>query len=329
MIVNSNSLIIGVQDQKLFNRTYSIAIGAPNQTAAIQYANFSIPGKNNTVIPPSPLRIKFDIEKNLVGTPNNAKFELFNMSVNSRQGIKKGYIILLQAGYNGLIQTLFTGNVVPLGLKTERHGADTITKIECGDGESAIVMTNLDQSYPPGTDLFQVLQDISDEMGVDTNVDPDGTGVGIVVGIPNYTYGRGLTISGPVNRSLDKLLKPRGLRWSVQNGNLTIMPATGYDGKSAIVVSALTGMIGTPSNNDQYMEFASLLNPNIVPGALVQMISENTALNGFYKVMTAHYEGDTHDNQWQVKTQCIAMPNIIQKLPLVKQGKFSTGVIVA
>lgn len=328
MITNANSLIVGFQDQKLFKRSYALAIGAPNQTAAIQYANYSVQGKNNTVQPPSPLRIKFDIQKNLIGSPANAKFELFNMSVNSRQGIKKGYIMLLQAGYQGLVQTLFTGNVVPLGLKTERHGPDTITKIECGDGESAIVMTNLDQSYPPGTTLAQVLQDISDEMGVESNINPDGTGVGIVLGIPNDTFGRGITISGPVNRTLDKLLKPRGLRWSVQNGNLTIIPATGYDGKSAIVVSALTGMIGTPSNNDQYMEFTSLLNPNIAPGALVQMISENTALNGFYKVMNAHYEGDTHDNNWHVKTQCIPMPNVQQRLSNIKQGKYSTAVVV-
>src|SRR5271166_3515083 len=101
--------------QYLFKRSYSVQIGPPNQTTALQYGTIGTP--------PSPLRIRFEIEKNLFGTsPNHSKIDIFNLSIQTRQAIKKGYLIQLKAGYNGLIGTIFTGNV--FNTKSDREGPD-------------------------------------------------------------------------------------------------------------------------------------------------------------------------------------------------------------
>jgi hypothetical protein len=321
-LINAPSLVFNSQSQFLFGRCYSLSIGAPGQTAALQYANFNPPGQTQ---PLSALKIRFDIQKNLIGSPNKSKIEVFNFSQQTRQAIKVGWIVQLQVGYKNLVETIFIGNINPAGLKSDRNGADIITVMECGDGESSISTSVLNKTYPPGSTLAQILQDIAIAMNTTTATNPVGVGSGIAVGIPNVVYGRGKTISGACKDTLNTLLQPQGLRWSVQNGALDIIPAIAYNGDSAIVVSSATGMIGTPSKNDQYTEFSSLLNPKLVPGALVQLISENTALNGFYKVLTAHYEGDSHDSKWQVHCQCTEMSNV-QTLPVASGNNYTKAV---
>jgi hypothetical protein len=315
------------QPSALFGRSYSLAIGAPGQTAALQFSNFSVPDEGGILVTPSAIRLKFDISKNPIGTPNNSKFEIFNLSQASRQAIKKGYILELKAGYKGLVETIFTGNVRPDGIKSQRHGADISTNLECGDGESAIVLAKLDKSYPPGTSLIQILEDIAEQLGIEDPAQPDGVTAGTVLGIPPVIYGRGISIHGPCNVSLNKLLKPQGLHWSVQNGKLEIIPVGANKGASAILVSAETGMLGVPSFNGQYVEFQSLLNPKLVPNALVKVVSENNdpQINGFFKIQTSHFEGDTHDNHWGVKCQGIPQPNIQQKFTLNDGLNFSTS----
>lgn len=311
----------------LYNRSYSITVGTQlNSSTAKQYANFSrtIDG---TVVPASPIKVTFDIEKTNIGSPNKAKFEIYNVSSQTRNSIAQGVAVQFQAGYKGLVQTVFVGNVHPKGVKSERKGADIVTSFECGDGESAITTSVLNKAYAPGTTLAQILTDIGTAMSVTTSESPDGVTAGVSLGIPNVVYGKGISIHGACKDSLNKLLTPLNLSWSVQNFALTIIPKGSYNGASAIVVSKYTGLINTPSM-DQFLHFDSLLNPSLVPNAIVKLESDNTALNGFYKINKAHYVGDTHDNKWQVSCECVKMLNVTQNLPAAVGFNYAAGVEV-
>lgn len=290
----------------LFGRAYSLAIGKPNQTAALQYGNV---GKD-----PAPLRVKFDINKFSSGPSGRAKIEIYNLSQQSRQAIDQGQVVLLKAGYQKVFDQLFVGNIVPLGFESTRSGPDIITKIECGDGESSIIMARLDKSYPAGTSVLQILQDCAGAMHTEDSFNPQGTDSGIVFLPLNPVYNNGFVAKGPVSDTLTAILKPLGLEWSVQNGDLNVLPKTGHNGQTAIVISSATGMIGVPSGTKQLMKFTNLLNPKILPGSLIKLVSENSSLNGFYRVRNGHYEGDTHENKWQVECECLPMPNIVQNL---------------
>lgn len=304
--------------QYLFNRAYAVSLGPPNQVSALQYGTL---GLN-----PAPLRVRFDIDKNLFGaSPNHSKIELYNLSIESRQAIKKGYLVQLQAGYNNLIGTIFTGNVFKA--TSDRKGPDIITTLECLDGGSAITYARLDKSYPAGVTNFQILTDIATAMSITANYQPVSVNAGVALGIPRVTYNTGFVATGPCKDTLDKLCKPQGLEWSIQNGNLNIIPQSAYDGNSAQVVSIGTGMIGVPSTNDYFTQFTSLLNPKIVPGSLAQLISENASLNGYYKVRRSHYEGDSHDNKWQVACEATPQAGIVQNLPAAEGSNYNTAAI--
>lgn len=313
MTINNVSGLFG--PGPLFGRRYSIAIGAPNQTAALQYGTESNP--------PSPIRIKFDVDKPS-SSFSKAKIELYNLSTQSRQAIKKGYIVLIRAGYKGIVDQVFVGNVSPYGIGAKRNGPDIVTTLECGGGESAVVMSKLDKSYGAGTTILQILQDCATALHTENAINPEGINAGLAIGIPTVVFNKGFTARGPVSDTLDKILKPQGLEWSVQNGNLNIVPKTSYNGQQAIVVSSDTGMIGVPSLNEGFVKFSHLLNPKLIPGALINLKSENTALNGFYRIRRSHFDADSHDNKWGLDCECISMPNV---QPLANTNLLSLGGI--
>ncbi len=297
---------VNTNQKPLFGRVWSLALGSPSQ-------NF-----DSTTHDYTGLRVKFDIEKNTFGSSNKAKFEVFNLSTLSRQAIKKGYLLRWQAGYAGVLGTLFIGAVLPDGIKVRRDGQTIITELECGDGEAAITFKVYDHSYPSSTTLYQVFQDLAAALGV---------GIGNVIGIPAVTYSNGLAIEGKVSDTLNVLCKANGLKWYVLNGNLCITPIKGSNQAVAQVISKSTGMIGVPSTGGNFTRFTSLMNPLLVPDQLVKLVSENTALNGYYRINRAHYQGDTHDSQWQVECECIPFPNAGQQLPAAQGNSFNSAVI--
>lgn len=324
---SQSTFVFNPQQQYLFKRSYALAIGKPGTSASLQYANFAIPGVNGQLQPPSPLRIQFDIDKNGCGSSNKSKISVYNFSLQSRQTIKKGWVLRLQAGYNGLVETIFFGNIpAGPGVKSKRDGPDIITEMECGDGENAIAYAVLDKSYPAGTTLAQIITDLGSAMGATVNGQP-GVGAGVIAGIPAIVFNNGRHVRGSVRDSLDEILKPYNLKWNVHNGNLNILPRTATNGQSAILVNQNTGMIGVPSFNNDLLQFTNLLNPRLIPDALIQMESENTALNGFYKLNRCHYEGDTHDTKWQVACEGIKVPNLVQALPTAQGFNAQKAVV--
>lgn len=302
----------------LFQRAYALTFGPkpllgpqlPSvDQGAFQYGTIIQNGGK-----PAPLRVVFDIERYMYGaSPNHSKISIYGLSLESRKKINTGFLVQLEAGYKGLIGTIFVGNVFIA--KTERKESDIVTELECLDGGQAITMGRLDKSYPAGVLLSQILTDVAKAMGVSA---------GIALDIPVFVYNKGFIATGACKDTLDKLLVPRALEWNIQNGNLNILPikkaftttaeivssGVSIDPKTGIPVFNIndaTGLIGVPSQNNGFVQFSHLLNPRLVPGTLIQIKSQ--AINGYYKIRKSHFEGDTHDNKWNVNCEALPLPS--------------------
>lgn len=289
-------------NQQLFDRSWSVTVGYPGQV-----------GKTY-----NGLKTTFDLDKTAPLTSNKAKIELWNLSRETRKGFeKKGLQIQLQAGYVGLTDTLYLGDVVRVN--TKRNGSDIVTEFELGDGEKNLVNTHFNKSYPAGTTAVQIFTDLAVSLNV---------GIGQVLGIQNQTYSSGVSFSGSVRHIMQKLLKNQSLEASIQNGQLQIIPISKHNGSTAIVLSKDTGLIGEPSQKESGIEFISLLNPGLYPGVPVQLISENVTGNpsvasGYFKIRKAHFEGDSHGEKWQVTCEAVRI-NATQTLPQNSGTKFKT-----
>ncbi len=286
--------------QELFNRAWKVTIGIPGDTG---YSFDS-------------LKTVFSIEKTSAESSNKAKIALYGLSSISIQTFqKKGLQIRLDAGYTGLVETLYLGDVVRV--HTERKNDGILTSFECGDGEKALTLTHFDRSYPEGTKYVTVFQDVAVALGVE---------IGTVIGIKNQTFNKGFSVSGPCRKILTDLCANQLLEWSVQNGYLQIIPLGSHNGEEAIVLSKQTGLIGVPSQKESGIEFDALLNPRLMPGQAVQLISEN--ISGYFKIRKSTFEGDSHGQKWGPKCEAVAI-NATQTLPINQGNRFITIGTVA
>jgi len=281
--------LAGVIGNQFFNRQYSVSFG-PQAPFGLPISLFSYDS----------LRVRFEIDKLGVGTSSKSKIEIFNLNQVSRQNIKKGWAVVLKAGYkSGIISippVLFQGVVGPGGAFAKREGADIVTTMECGDGEQQMMMGTIDRSYPTGTPMALVITDV---------IASSGLIPGIITGVPTIIFSKGYTAHGQIRKVMDELTKRAGLAWNVNNGAVNVIPIKGFDGRVAEVISSETGMIGVPSVDNGVLKFSNLLNPKLVPGSLILMQSSNISINGIHKINRSKFVGDTHDSKWQVECECI------------------------
>lgn len=305
------------QSPYLFSRAWSLEIAAPGQPKAIRYGNV---GENS-----APLRIAFEIDKNTMGTSNKSKISLFNLSPSMRDTITKGYLLRLAAGYVNTQDVLFVGNVFQVS--STRSGADISTVMECGDGEGAITYSKLNKTYAGPIALYQILQDCAKAMEAATDLSPTGVQAGVALGIPNIFYQR-FTAEGPVRQTLERCLKPLGMEWNIQNGKLNILPVLAHTGDQAQLISPATGLINLPSVDKSVCKFTALLNPKLVPGALVKLESTATNLSGVYKIRTCKFTGDSYEpGSWSVACEANAIPGGDAREAVTNTLDYSTAVV--
>jgi hypothetical protein len=137
-----------------------------------------------------------------------------------------------------------------------------------------------------------------------------------------------------------------GATWSIQDGQIVIVPLSGYLPGEAVVLSSLTGMIGVPEQTQQGIKVRCLINPKIRIAGLVQI--DNASINqisqaelsargfpgqlpfdrwagtpqlyadvtsdGFYRVHVIEYTGDTRGQEWYADIICLAVDKSSNKV---------------
>jgi hypothetical protein len=270
-----------------FGRAYELIIGP----------------KNGTQISIKDLRVSFAIDKNLEKYPNNSQFQIYNLSSKTRSFVEKeNGIIILRAGYGETLKGIFIGDIVTVTHKQD--GPDIITTIEAGDGLSGFMNGKIDISFAPGATNRNILDVITNATGF-----AQGSIVGLNQG---KQYLNGTTLSGPVSKHLDDITSQNNAEWSIQNGQLQIIPRNGTTENTAILLNKENGLIGTPYKNkiinvsllskkdgktlDAGIHCVSLLNGDINPGSAIKI--ESRFLNGIFKVVQVKHFGDNYGQPW-------------------------------
>lgn len=247
------------------------------------------------------LKIGFSISKSISSSQNTATIEIWNLAEKSRNALGKELDdVTLEAGYmppggGGNVGIIFKGQI--RDVEHTRSGADIITKLSCGEGDKAFRGATIAKTYPKGTKVETVVEDIYAELeakGIDRGEwkFPDE--------LPPFK--RPYTVCGGCKRELDNIGRGRDFYWSVQNGTMEIIPGDGYIG-DVVVLSPQTGLIDVPTITDNGVKAKALLNPEIRPNRRVQIKSEvleMNAENGEYRVSECTYAGDNRDGDFTV-----------------------------
>lgn len=264
------------------------------------------------------LDIGFNIRRTLKPEPNTAEIQIYNLSPDSRAQIEENRTanVTLEAGYKEDISLIYSGEL--RDVKTEREGASIITTISSGDGEKKKRRKRVSKGYAPGTTIKQVVKDCAAAMGVGAgNVDRLGK-----VEFPRAgaTYPNGTVLDGNAAEQLEAILRSAGLEYSIQDGQLQIVPRRQALNDKAVVLSPSSGLVGTASvSSDGHLHCNALMIPDIFPGRRLKVVSALVdkdvgniqsrgsgrkhleGFSGIFRAQTCEYTGDTSNpDDWNI-----------------------------
>lgn len=245
------------------------------------------------------LRCSFTVVKSLDSKPNTLDLKIWNLSQTTRGLVQgKGSDVYLLAGYEGELAQIFYGHARTVD-HVQDH-ADIITRIQCGDGELAME-DHVNETRGPGADVAEVALKLVEKI--------PSVRAGNLRSALQKTKGslgqfpHGYTASGPAHQELDRLLKSKGLTWSVQDGELQLLKETEPTPDEVILLAPDTGLIGSPAHASPdkkggrpALKAKSLLRPAFLPGRAVQVQSKS--LNGLYRTEKVTISGDTAGGDW-------------------------------
>jgi hypothetical protein len=211
--------------------------------------------------------------------------------------------VTLEAGYDGLIERVFTGDLIWAESVPDR--VDWVTKMIVGDGARAVAHARVNRSFKRGVRLKAVLDEVVRALGVSLPRAILGDSAML------KEFASGITLQGPAARELTRLLGPHGYDWSIQDGRLQVLKPSAHRPEEAVVISEKNGMIGSPSfgsppekGKAPVLTVVTLLKPGIVPGGLVQV--ESRTASGTFKVKRAMHQGDTFAESFATTAEAVA-----------------------
>lgn len=277
----------------------------------------------------SAMRFRFTIQQADTQSPNTLYVRIYNLAPTTVQKIQGEFTsITLQAGYeNGNFGVVFQGTIKQFMRGRERN-VDSYLDIWAADGDEFYNFGLVNQTLAAGSSPAQVLAAITKQNSEDDRL-PYATDVnGMLGGIPAQALARGKVLWGMSRDYARDWANKYGFRWSIQNGQVVIVPITGYRPGEAVKLSSTTGMVGVPETTEDGVRVRILLNPSVRVGCLVQIAQDDintltvreqgltytglsaaaqTTAAGFYRVMVNEMIGDNRGQEWYCDLICLAV----------------------
>src|SRR5665213_2893864 len=241
------------------------------------------------------------------------------LHVQFAQSVGQNLQVTLSAGYvfggQENVSQLFTGLVN--FVTNEQQGPDQLTIFEMLPGAVPLgnVFVNL-SGVQTDWDIYTAVINACRPFGiVRGHLSPKVQGL-----LQSGTYVKGLSECGTAAKLMDWICNRHGLRWNPDSNSLSLFNRHEYELPTMVVLSGPsnqypngTGLVGIPSKmQDGSYKIKALLNPDIAPGAQVQVSSIRAGLNNqSFKVWKATYTGDSLKGDWYVEAECA----LINKAP--------------
>lgn len=278
-------------------------------------------GSGGSVIDLSTLRIRFEVYQTTIQTPGYANIIITNPSKATASRIRQEYkSVVLQAGYDENIATIFQGEIVQVRYGRETP-TDTYLYIIAKANQQAYSYAFVNKTLSAG----HTLRDQVDEcLKV---LQPFGVTAGYIADLGSTKMIRGKSLFGMVRNQLRAICMASGTSWSFQDNKLQIVRNDSYVPGKAIVLNSRTGLVGMPAQTLGGIEVRCLLNPEIKPGRRIHInqgsiqeaamtvsipqsaqnsLIPETAADGLYKVIAVTHSGDTRGNPYYSDIICLS-----------------------
>ncbi|MBU8908498.1 phage protein [Desertibacillus haloalkaliphilus] len=226
-------------------------------------------------------RVEYDDSEDL----NDAEIKIYNLSDETKNRIKKGMDVILNAGYEGDVGNIFFGRIEEA--KTTKQRTDKITKILAIDASEEWLNNTINKTYKAGIRASQILQDI---------ISVSGLSVGVVQLAKDITYQRGRTINGRIPNVVSQISKDCDSKVTITKGLIYIREGEQGD-DIRFLFNAQRGLIGTPErfedDDASGYEVTSLLNHRVQTDSLINV--QSSTANGQYRVRKVVFTANRRD----------------------------------
>lgn len=281
----------------------------------------------------SEAHFRFRTRQQDVESPNTCEIRVYNLSKETVAKVRGEYSkVVVQAGYGDNYGVVFEGTIRQYRAGRE-NATDTYLDILAADGDLPYNFATIGKTLAAGWTQQQAITEAikaMSEKGAQAGyVDAQGLLGGT---IPNP---RGKVMFGMPKVLLRVACETTGASWDISNGRVNVTPLKGYLPGQAVVLNALTGLVGLPEQTNEGINARCLLNPRLVVGGLVQIdnasvnqtinkdpnaapgpafdkyagvqLLANVSFDGFYRVFVAEHQGDTRGQDWYSNLVCLAV----------------------
>lgn len=162
------------------------------------------------------LYFEFDVPFEDSDTIQTAKFKAYNLSESTRKGIKRGDVIILNAGYEGDVGAIFVGQVSACSHK--HQNTEWITEISATAAMDQWLNSKVSKTYAKGSTAKEIVSDLLNIFGVE---------IGDFSLATNKVYDRGLVCNGKVKDELKRIVvNDCKSRFLIRNGSVFINDPT-------------------------------------------------------------------------------------------------------
>jgi hypothetical protein len=243
------------------------------------------------------LKVSFRVERSLQKDPSRAKISIYNLNPDNRALFQtKNTPIEVESGYKDNVSQIF-GGTIDFATNT-LDGTDWITSIDAGDGTREFKEARISSSFKGKVSIERAIRAAADALGYKPGNLDEKLRAGPLRSKATE-FSKGVSLKGKAEQVLDKYIKAYGYQWSVQDGSFLLLGPKEVLGQRVIVLRPDTGLIGAPeAGEDGFINFRSLLQPELLPARQVRVESFQDDVNGDFRIERVVFTGDTWGNDW-------------------------------
>lgn len=271
----------------------------------------------------SDLRCTFSITKSYQRKQQQAIISIYNLNPNSENAmILEGNRVIIEAGYVGeQYGVIYSGTIIQ-PYRSKENGTDYKLTLICRDSDQYLTYGLVNGVLRSKASMRQAVDMCATKATYPTQV-------GNVLN-SQMTYPRGKVMFGKSSEYIEQIARSDNAIYYQSDGKVNIISAVPLNEDEAYDIGPETGLIGTPSQNNNGITCKTLLNPNITLYSMIHV--DNTKISqaqyssgdyirqldsqGLYKVIQIKYDGDTRGNSWYTELTAVSQEGVLPQMSL-------------
>jgi hypothetical protein len=206
------------------------------------------------------------------------------------------------------------GQITNVQIHLEDGGSTRGIRFFCKSSAKERDQNLINLTLAPETDPVQIIEECASVFGAEIQFYGDFSGL--------KRRSRGTVLQGSPTSCMNELGETFAFDWMVENGAIKIIKRDFALDNQVYVISSGTGMIGSPVVSDTEVGIRYTLNPKIKLGDTIKLESmaprfefsgaffydvPRTIGEGYYKVNSLVFAGDSHGDQWENQISCLRL----------------------